>query len=103
MQPPQRLRHDFNVDIPTLVHGLVQKPAEICCRRAASNLVEHDGRALPGDTVLPVVVGGVHGGATEHAGDGAGSVGAVIGDATPGGGRADVTGVVVSQEGLEFI
>jgi hypothetical protein len=29
------------------------------------------------------------------------SVGAVIGDATPGGGRADVTGVVVSQEGLD--
>jgi len=29
------------------------------------------------------------------------TVGAVIGDATPGGRGADVTGVVVSQEGLD--
>ena len=63
--------------------------------------MEHDGGALPGDTVLPVVVGGVHGGAAEHAGDGAGGIGAVIGDATPGGRGADVTGVVVSEEGLD--
>jgi hypothetical protein len=62
--------------------------------------VEHDGGALPGDTVLPVVVGGVHGGAAEHAGDGAGGIGAIIGDATPGRRGADVTGVVVGQEGL---
>jgi hypothetical protein len=27
---------------------------------------------LPGDTVLPVIVGGVHGSAAEHAGDSAG-------------------------------
>jgi hypothetical protein len=65
------------------------------------HLVEHDGGALPGDTVLPVVIGGVHGRAAEHAGDGAGSIGAVIGDATPGGRGADVTGVVVGQEGLD--
>jgi len=63
--------------------------------------VEHDGGALPGDTVLPVVVGGVHGGAAEHAGDGAGGIGAVIGDATPGGRGADITGMVVSEEGLD--
>ena len=65
------------------------------------HLVEHDGGALPGDAVLPVVVGGVHRGAAEHAGDGAGGIGAVIGDATPGGRGANVTGVVVSQEGLD--
>ena len=64
------------------------------------HLVEHNGGALPGDTVLPVVVGGVHGGAAEHASDGAGGIGAVIGNATPGGGGSDVTGMVVSQEGL---
>ena len=29
------------------------------------------------------------------------SIRAVIGDAAPGGGRADVAGVVVSQEGLD--
>jgi hypothetical protein len=63
--------------------------------------VEHDGGALPGDTVLPVVVGGVHGSAAEHAGDSAGGIGAVIGNATPGGRGADVSGVVVSQEGLD--
>jgi hypothetical protein len=67
----------------------------------AAHLVEHDGRALPGDTVLPVVIGGVHRSAAEHAGDGAGGVGAVVGDATPSGRGADVTGVVVSQEGLD--
>jgi len=67
----------------------------------AAHLVEHDGGALPGDTVLPVVVGGVHGGAAEHAGDGAGGVGTVVSDATPGGRGADVTGVVVSQESLD--
>ena len=64
------------------------------------HLVEHNGGALPGDTVLPVVVGGVHGSATEHASDRARGVGAVIGNATPGGGGADVAGVVVRQEGL---
>jgi hypothetical protein len=64
------------------------------------HLVEHDGGALPRNAVLPVVVGGVHGGAAEHAGDSAGSIGAIIGDATPGGRGADVTGVVVSQEGF---
>ena len=64
------------------------------------HLVEHDGGALPRDAVLPVVVGGVHGGAAEHAGDSAGSIGAVIGDATPGGRGTDVASVVVSQEGL---
>eukprot|EP00284_Hemiselmis_tepida_P007156 CAMPEP_0174922622 /NCGR_PEP_ID=MMETSP1355-20121228/6008_1 /TAXON_ID=464990 /ORGANISM="Hemiselmis tepida, Strain CCMP443" /LENGTH=61 /DNA_ID=CAMNT_0016168231 /DNA_START=146 /DNA_END=328 /DNA_ORIENTATION=+ len=46
-----------------------------------SNLVEDNGGALPGHAVLPVIVGGVHGRAAEHAGDGAGSVRAVIGDA----------------------
>ena len=65
------------------------------------HLVEHDGGALPGDAVLPVVVGGVHRGAAEHAGDGAGGIGAVIGDATPGGRGANVTSVVVGQEGLD--
>ena len=39
---------------------------------STTDLVEHDGGALPWDTVLPVVVGGVHGGAAEHASDGAG-------------------------------
>lgn len=65
------------------------------------HLVEDDGGALPGDTVLPVVIGGVHGGAAEHAGDGAGGIGAVIGDATPGGRGTNVTSVVMSQEGLD--
>jgi len=65
------------------------------------HLVEDDGGALPGDTVLPVVVGGVHRGAAEHAGDGTRSIRAVIGDATPGGRGANVTGVMVSQEGLD--
>ena len=63
--------------------------------------MEHNGGALPGDTVLPVVVGGVHGGAAEHASNSAGGIGAVIGNATPGGRGADVSGVVVSQEGLD--
>jgi len=62
--------------------------------------MEDDGGALPGDTVLPVVIGGVHGGAAEHAGDGARGIRAVIGDATPSGRGANVTGVVMSQEGL---
>eukprot|EP00286_Rhodomonas_abbreviata_P020996 CAMPEP_0181302750 /NCGR_PEP_ID=MMETSP1101-20121128/8171_1 /TAXON_ID=46948 /ORGANISM="Rhodomonas abbreviata, Strain Caron Lab Isolate" /LENGTH=73 /DNA_ID=CAMNT_0023408237 /DNA_START=151 /DNA_END=372 /DNA_ORIENTATION=+ len=66
-----------------------------------NTLVEHDGGALPGDTVLPVIVRGVHRGAAEHAGNGAGSVGTVIGNATPGGGGTNVTGVVVCQEGLD--
>ena len=63
-------------------------------------LVEHDGGTLPGDTVLPVVIGGVHGRAAEHAGDSTGSIRTVVSDATPGGRGADVAGVVVSQEGL---
>ena len=65
------------------------------------HLVEHDGGTLPRDAVLPVVVGGVHGRAAEHAGDGAWGIGAVIGDATPGGRGANVTSMVVSQEGLD--
>ena len=65
------------------------------------HLVEHDGGALPGDAVLPVVVGGVHRGAAEHAGDSAGGSGTVIGDASPGGRGANVTSVVVGQEGLD--
>jgi len=64
------------------------------------HLVEDDGGALPGDTVLPVVIGGVHGGAAEHASDGARGIRTVIGDATPSGRGANVTGVVMSQEGL---
>eukprot|EP00961_Rhodomonas_salina_P131616 1771526-Rhodomonas_salina.3 len=64
-------------------------------------LVEHDGGALPGDAVLPVVIGGVHRGAAEHARDGAGGIGAVVGDTTPGRGGTNVTGVVMSQEGLD--
>jgi len=65
------------------------------------HLVEDDGGALPWNTVLPVVVGGVHRGAAKHASDGAGGIGAVIGDASPGGRGADITGVVMSQEGLD--
>ena len=65
------------------------------------HLVEDDGGALPGHTVLPVVVGGVHRGAAEHASDGARGIGAVIGDASPCGRGADITGVVMSQEGLD--
>jgi len=63
--------------------------------------VEDNGRALPGDTVPPVVVGGVHRRAAEHAGDGARGIGAVIGDATPLRGGSNVAGVVVGQEGLD--
>eukprot|EP00291_Cryptomonas_curvata_P000656 CAMPEP_0172180378 /NCGR_PEP_ID=MMETSP1050-20130122/17189_1 /TAXON_ID=233186 /ORGANISM="Cryptomonas curvata, Strain CCAP979/52" /LENGTH=112 /DNA_ID=CAMNT_0012853463 /DNA_START=37 /DNA_END=371 /DNA_ORIENTATION=- len=38
---------------------------------AADDLVEHNRGALPGNAVLPVVVGGVHRRAAEHASDGA--------------------------------
>ena len=68
--------------------------------RTYPRLVEHHRGALPGHAVLPVVVSGVHGRAAEHAGDGAGGVRAIVGDATPGRRGADVASVVVSQEGL---
>ena len=68
--------------------------------RTYPRLVEHHGGALPGHAVLPVVVSGIHGRAAEHAGDGAGGVGAVVSDATPGRRGAHVARVVVGQEGL---
>jgi len=65
-----------------------------------SYLVEHDWGSLPRNAVLPVVVGGVHRGAAEHASNSAGGIRTIISDATPGRRRTDVTGVVVGQEGL---
>jgi hypothetical protein len=62
--------------------------------------MENDRGALPGNAVLPVIVGGVHRSAAEHTGDSAGSVGTVIGDTTPDRGRADVTSVMVGNECL---
>jgi hypothetical protein len=62
--------------------------------------VEHNRGALPGDAVLPVIVGGVHRSAAEHASDGAGGIGAIISNATPHGRGANITSVVVGDERL---
>jgi len=82
-----------------IFHDVVKRWSDAVHRHP--HLVEDDGGALPRDTILPVVVGGVHGSATEHAGHGARGIGAIIGDATPGGRGANVAGVVMSQEGLD--
>ena len=67
----------------------------------APYLMEHNRGALPGDTVLPVIVGGVHRRAAEQASHGARSIGAIISNAAPCRGRANVTSVVVGEESLD--
>ncbi len=62
--------------------------------------VEHNRGALPGHAVLPVIIGRVHRSAAEHASNGARSIRAIIGNATPGRGRTNVTSVVVGDERL---
>jgi hypothetical protein len=67
---PQNTARD-NAVSPANIRGLSDNYL-YTTQSSTTDLVEHDGGALPWDTVLPVVVGGVHGGAAEHAGDGAG-------------------------------
>ena len=72
-------------------------------RRSASRdpyLVEHDRGALPGNAVLPVIVGGVHRRAAEQTSDGAGSIRTIISNATPDRRGANVTSVVVGDKRL---
>jgi hypothetical protein len=78
-----------------------QTDFEIYCPNSVPlNLMEHDRGALPGNAVLPVIVGGVHRSAAEHTSDGAGSIGTIVSNASPGGRGANVTSVVVGDERL---
>ena len=62
--------------------------------------MEHDRGALPGNAVLPVIVGGVHRRAAEQTSDGAGSIRTIISNATPDRRGANVTSMVVGDERL---
>ena len=62
--------------------------------------MEHNRGALPGNAVLPVIVGRVDRSAAEQAGDGAGSIGTIVSNATPDRRGANVTSVVVGDERL---
>ena len=66
-----------------------------------NDLVENHRGALPGNAVLPIIVGGVDRSAAEHASNSARGIGAVIGNATPHGGRANVTSMMVGNECLD--
>ena len=62
--------------------------------------MENDRGTLPGNAVLPVIIGGVDRSASEHASDGARGIRTIVRNATPNRRRANITSVVVGNECL---
>ena len=62
--------------------------------------MENNRGSLPGNAVLPIIVGRVHRRASEKTSDGARSIGTVICNTAPNRGRSDIAGVVVGNECL---
>ena len=104
--------------------GRASPPPRARREKKVQRSVENDRGALPRGTVAPVVVGGVDGSTacphqlgqnptgrepnsvgemalTEHAGNSAGSIRAIVRDSTPSRRRPDVAGVVMSEESLD--
>ena len=62
--------------------------------------MENHRRTLPGNAVLPIIVGGVHRSAPEQTSNSARSIGTIVGNATPDGRRANIASMVVGNKCL---
>mmetsp|Transcript_43566 Transcript_43566/g.91225 ORF Transcript_43566/g.91225 Transcript_43566/m.91225 type:complete len:222 (-) Transcript_43566:346-1011(-) len=93
---PCNLQDCGSADFPSEEGAMISQRREYIEQR----LVEDHRGALPRRAVPPVIVSGVHRCATEHAGNGAGSVRAIVRNTTPRRRRADISGMVMSKERL---